>query len=81
MLIIFIIEILLLVFMVVGGVYLTQFAFQSTQQNCKNPSNISKYCYDLSTTELGFAKLTAVLSFPMTIALTLSMAYVIIKSI
>ena len=69
------------VLMLLGGIYLTQFAFFATPKNCNNPGNISNYCYDLSTTQLGFAKLTAVLCFPMTIALTLSMAYVIIKSI
>ena len=69
------------VFMVVGGIYLTQFSFYATPKKCNNPGNISNYCYDISTTQLGFARLTSVLCFPMTIALTLCMAYVIIKSI
>ena len=69
------------VFMLVGGIFLSKFAFESTQKNCNNPSNMSNYCYNLTKTQLFFAKLTAVLCFPMTFATIIGMAFVIIKSI
>ena len=69
------------IFMLVGGIYLSKFAFESIQKNCNNPSNMSNYCYNLTKPQLFFAKLTAVLCFPMTFATIIVMAFVVIKSI
>ena len=69
------------VFMLVGGIYLSKFAFESTQKNCNNPSNMTNYCYNLTNPQIFFAKLTSVLCFPMTFATIIGMALVVIKLI
>jgi len=60
------IPLILSIFILVGGVFLTQFAFNATKKTCNNTSN---YCYNLNTTQLGFARLTSIFCYPLTIIL------------
>jgi hypothetical protein len=67
-------------FMLVGGIYLTYFTFQATLKKC-NSGNSANYCYNLSSIQLIFSRITSVLCFPMTIAFTIAMGYVVMQSI
>jgi hypothetical protein len=58
--------IILWIFMLVGGVFLSQFAFEASEKKCNNNTN---YCYNLNDAQIFFARLTSVMCFPMTFAL------------
>lgn len=64
----------LFICILVGGVYLTKFSFYSTQIYCDNSNN---YCYDLTSTQIGFSRLTSILSIPMTVAMIGSLSYLL----
>jgi hypothetical protein len=58
--------IILWIFMLVGGVFLSQFSFEASEKKCNNNTN---YCYDLNDAQIFFARLTSIMCFPMTFAL------------
>ena len=66
------------IFMLVGGIYITNFAFYSTEKQCNNSSY---YCYNLSGVGLLFAKISAILCYFVTLLTTLFMGYYLYKAI
>jgi len=57
--------VILWIFMLVGGIYLSKFAIESSEKKCNNKVN---YCYDLTDAQVFFARVTSVFCFPMTFA-------------
>jgi hypothetical protein len=57
----------------IGGAFLTQFAFNAVAKNCNNSS---KYCYDLENEhKINIARITSVFCFIFTIATTALLGY------
>jgi hypothetical protein len=69
---------ILWIFMLVGGIYLSKFAFESSSNKC---NNTSVYCYDLNDAEIFFTKVTSIFCFPMTFAVLGTLVYLMYKSI
>lgn len=65
--VIFAILAILLLFIFVGAIFISQFVFQASKQTCNNSKN---YCYDLNTAQIGFARMVSIFSFITTFALT-----------
>jgi hypothetical protein len=70
--------IILWVFMLVGGIFLSQFVFEASEKKCNNSTN---YCYNLNDSQIFFAKLTSVLCFPLTFAVIGFCVAVLYKSV
>ena len=62
------ITLLMSIFIIVGGVFMTQYGFSGENNNCFMPTTnpttpqdkTSLYCYNLNDTELGFARIAVV---------------------
>jgi hypothetical protein len=77
-LLIVIIGLPLWIFMLVGGIYITYFAFYSTEKQCNNSSY---YCYNLSDSGILFSKISAILCYFVTLLTTSFMGYYLYKAI
>jgi hypothetical protein len=51
--------VILSVFILVGGAFMTKFVFNGDNKSCKNPSKV-QYCYNMNDIELVFAKIATV---------------------
>ena len=55
------ITLIMTVFIIVGGVFMTQYAFAGGKKSCNvSTGKSTEYCYNLNDTELGFAKMSVV---------------------
>ena len=55
------ITLIMTVFIIVGGVFMTQYAFAGGNKSCNvSTGKSNEYCYNLNDTELGFAKMSVV---------------------
>ena len=55
------ITLIMTVFIIVGGVFMTQYAFAGGKKSCNvSTGKSNEYCYNLNDTELGFAKMSVV---------------------
>jgi uncharacterized membrane protein len=71
--ILIILGIILWTSILVGGIFLSQFIFESSAKNCNGDNN---FCYDLNEAQLFFSKITSVLCFPLTIIFLAACAHI-----
>jgi hypothetical protein len=66
------------IFKLVGGIFLSQFAFEATEKTCNSGK---AYCYDLNTSKIVFARMVSVFSFIETFIITGLIVYLLYNSV